>query len=79
MRVKFKSGNDIILAVIETVYYDEIEGEMQFFESGSNNPDYCISISQFDAVIKMGLLLENGFLDMIGYDLTYNVFEEETK
>lgn len=75
MRVRFKLGNDIILTNIETVYYDELDGVLQFYEMGSDDPDYEVNISEFDAITKISNLLERGYLDMIGYSLLYDIFE----
>ena len=60
MRVRFKYRNNVFVTIIETVFYDEIEEELQFYEQGSSDPDYCVEISQFDAVLKIGKLLDDG-------------------
>jgi len=78
MRVKFKFGNDILVCNVETVRYDEYECELQFYEFGSFEPDYCISIGSFEASRKLDLLLERGYCDFSCYDLTYNIFEEDS-
>ena len=79
MRVRLKYVNGFVVTVVETVKYDIIGSTLKLYEFGSVEPDYCISISSFDAERKIDLLFESGYVDLSCYVLTYCIFDEDSE